>query len=240
MSNTSITKQAQSKQISPLVNRWQKVVNKVKQAANQANRSPDNVQLLAVSKTKPVEMIAELAEVGQQHFGENYLQEALAKIDKLKHLPNIYWHYIGSIQRNKTKDIAQNFDWVHTIERSIIAQRLNNQRPDGLGKLNVLIQLNIDDEVSKSGCQPSELKQLVVEIMQYEKLQLRGLMIIPAKDGSDAFIKTNKLFQQIKQTYPKLTMWDTLSMGMSNDMEVAIANGATIVRIGTAIFGARD
>ncbi|XWW58282.1 YggS family pyridoxal phosphate-dependent enzyme [Psychrobacter sp. HD31] len=240
MSNTSITKQVQPTQMSPLVDRWQTVVDNVKQATNLANRNTNNVQLLAVSKTKPVEMVEELAAVGQQHFGENYLQEALAKIEALKHLPDIHWHYIGSIQRNKTKDIAQNFDWVHTIERAIIAKRLNDQRPDGLSKLNVLIQVNIDDEASKSGCQPNELESLIEEIMQYEKLQLRGLMIIPAKNGSDAFVKTNQLFQQIKQSYPELTMWDTLSMGMSNDMDIAIANGSTIVRVGTAIFGARN
>jgi pyridoxal phosphate enzyme (YggS family) len=188
-------------------------------------------------------MIAMLAEQGQRDFGENYLQEAVEKIKALQDQPeavSIVWHYIGHIQRNKTRDIAENFDWVQTLERDIIAKRLNDQRPKDMPPLNVLIQLNIDDEESKSGCHPKDLPDLIAAIKDYDRLQLRGLMIIPAKSDTDAFKRTKLLFEKVKQEYPELTAWDTLSMGMSNDMAAAIANGSTMVRVGTAIFGARD
>jgi pyridoxal phosphate enzyme (YggS family) len=149
------------------------------------------------------------------------------------------WHYIGSIQRNKTRDIAEHFDWVQTVERDIIAKRLNDQRPDDRQPLNVLIQINIDDEDSKSGCLPAQLPELIATIKNYERLQLRGLMIIPAKTDTDAFGRTKQLFEDIKHKHPELKAWDTLSMGMSGDMQEAIAKGSTMVRVGTAIFGAR-
>lgn len=227
-----------------LLQRWQQVTEQIDKACTASNRNA--VTLLAVSKTKPAEMIIELAEAGQMHFGENYLQEAAEKMAQIQEqatadvVNNIVWHYIGHIQRNKTRDIAENFDWVHTIERDIIAKRLNDQRPDSLAKLNVLIQVNIDNEDSKSGCLPSELDKLITSIKSYEKLSLRGLMIIPSKEGTDAFERTKKLFDEIKQVHPELTQWDTLSMGMSGDMEQAIAQGSTMVRVGSAIFGARD
>ena len=151
----------------------------------------------------------------------------------------IVWHYIGHIQRNKTRDIAKHFDWVHTIERDIIAKRLNDQRADDLSPLNVLIQVNIDDESRKSGCHPSDVMALVERIMAYPKLNLRGLMVIPAKDSTDAFVRTKALFDDIRSGYPQLEQWDTLSMGMSGDMEMAINHGSTMVRVGTAIFGER-
>ena len=226
-----------------VVSNWQQVTQQLEQACQQADRSINEVSLLAVSKTKPAEMIIALAEQGQRDFGENYLQEAVEKITKLQKLSetkNIVWHYIGSIQRNKTRDIAEHFDWVQTVERDIIAKRLNEQRPDNMSPLKVLIQLNIDDEDSKSGCLPEQLPELIATIKGYERLQLRGLMIIPAKVDTDAFNRTKQLFEQIKQAHPELTAWDTLSMGMSGDMTEAVASGSTMLRVGTAIFGARD
>lgn len=230
---------------STLLQRWQQVTQQIDKACADSDR--DSVTLLAVSKTKPAQMIIELAEAGQVNFGENYLQEATQKMAQIKEqastsavLNHIVWHYIGHIQRNKTRDIAESFDWVHTIERDIIAKRLNNQRPQNLANLNVLVQVNIDNEESKSGCLPSELEPLIAAIKGYDRLNLRGLMIIPSKQGTDAFQRTKKLFDEIQQAHPELTQWDTLSMGMSSDMEQAIAQGSTMVRVGTAIFGARD
>ena len=225
-----------------LIESWQQVNKQVAQACAQATRQNNEVALLAVSKTKPAEMVATLARQGQRDFGENYLQEALEKIQVLREqaeCEHIVWHYIGSIQRNKTRDIAEHFDWVQTLEREIIAKRLNEQRPAELPLLSVLIQVNIDNEDSKSGCLPAELPKLITAIKHYERLQLRGLMIIPAKANTDAFARTKQLFEDIKIEHPELQQWDTLSMGMSGDMSDAIANGSTMVRVGTAIFGAR-
>lgn len=204
---------------------------------------PDEVILLAVSKTKPAAMIETLAVAGQRHFGENYLQEAIDKMDRLKSsalAEPIIWHYIGHIQRNKTRDIAEHFDWVQTVEREIIARRLNDQRPPRMPPLNVLIQVNIDLEDTKSGCSPEQLPGLIDAIKPFDRLKLRGLMIIPARDDNDAFTRTKALFDKIAQEHPDLANWDTLSMGMSGDMTQAIAAGSTMVRVGTAIFGARD
>jgi hypothetical protein len=229
-----------------LIDSWQQVCQQVDEACAQAKRTSTDsvtaVTLLAVSKTKPAEMIATLARQGQRHFGENYLQEAIEKMATLKDQPEgeeIIWHYIGSIQRNKTRDIAEHFDWVQTLERDIIAKRLNDQRPDDMPPLNVLIQLNIDDEDSKSGCLPEQLPDLIAAMKGYERLQLRGLMIIPAKADNDSFARTKQLFEAVKNTHPELSGWDTLSMGMSADMADAVTNGSTMVRVGTAIFGAR-
>lgn len=217
-----------------LIQRWQAIKVQL----------PPQVTLLAVSKTYPTDRITTLFEQGQTAFGENYVQEAVSKIHELSALKNaptpIEWHYIGHIQRNKTKDLAENFDWVQGVDRLIIAQRLNDQRPDNLGKLNVCIQVNIDDESSKSGCQPSELPELIQQISQLSKLCLRGLMIIPAKNSDTAFSHTQRLFEQSRQYHAQPSDWDTLSMGMSADMTQAIQNGSTMVRVGTAIFGARE
>ncbi len=228
-----------------LVANWQQVNQQVNDACVQMGGKAlsKKVTLLAVSKTKPADMIAVLAKQGQRDFGENYLQEAIEKIKGLQtqsETLDIVWHYIGHIQRNKTRDIAEHFDWVQTLERDIIAKRLNDQRPTDMAPLNVLIQINIDDEDSKSGCLPEALPNLITAIKQYERLQLRGLMIIPDKAGTDAFQRTKQLFEEIKESHPELTEWDTLSMGMTNDMSDAIANGSTMVRVGTAIFGVRD
>ena len=225
-----------------LVDNWQQVSQQVEQACNQAQRLPSSVTLLAVSKTKAAAMVATLARQGQRDFGENYLQEAIEKIQLLREqaqCEHIVWHYIGSIQRNKTRDIAEHFDWVQTLERDIIAKRLHEQRPADMPPLNVLIQVNIDHEDSKSGCLQEALPELIAVIKEHERLQLRGLMIIPAKDNTNAFERTKQLFDDIKHAHPDLSQWDTLSMGMSDDMNEAIAHGSTMVRVGTAIFGAR-
>lgn len=216
----------------------------IKQALNTANdqavqMNPTHrpAKLIAVSKTKPAPMIQTLFDHGQTDFGENYLQEALGKISQLSQLP-IIWHYIGSIQRNKTRDIAKHFDWVHTLEREIIAQRLNEQRA-GMQPLNVLIQINIDDESSKSGCKPTELPTLIEQIINYKNLNLRGVMVIPSQQTVDAFARTKVLFDAMARSFD-LPNWDTISMGMSGDMTQAVAHGSTMVRVGTAIFGERD
>ena len=218
-----------------LIQRFLNVKNHLNQYNQQFNQK---TQLLAVSKTKPAEDIRTLFHQGQTMFGENYLQEAVAKIQQLQDLP-IVWHYIGHIQRNKTRDIAQYFDWVQTIDRGIIAKRLNEQRPENLPPINVLIELNIDDEANKSGCKVDKLDKLIDEILSYPRLCLRGLMIIPNKHGSDAFVRTQAIFTQV-QKQRALKNWDTLSMGMSGDMQDAVAHGSTMVRVGTAIFGERD
>lgn len=214
-----------------LIERWQTVKQQL------AELNP-NTQLLAVSKTKPVSMITTLAYMGQQHFGENYVQEAVEKIQALQYL-NLDWHYIGHIQRNKTRDLAEYFNWVHGVDRLIIAQRLNEQRPAYLPKLNICIQVNIDDEASKSGCKPEELPTLIEQISQLPNLRLRGLMIIPAKNSDTAFVKTKELFDNYQSYHHNPIDWDTLSMGMSDDMPQAVSAGSTMVRVGTAIFGKR-
>jgi PLP dependent protein len=204
---------------------------------------PDtHVQLLAVSKTKPAELIEQAYQAGQRDFGENYLQEALLKISQLNSLRNINWHFIGSIQSNKTKDLAAHFQWVHSVDRLKIARRLSEQRDPDLPPLNICLQINSNNETSKSGISLGELPQLAVEISQLPNLKLRGLMAIPEKAESleqqrAIFNPLHKAFEQLNANGLKL---DTLSMGMSNDMEAAIAEGATIVRIGTAIFGRRE
>lgn len=217
-----------------LIQRWQAVKAEL----------PPDVTLLAVSKTYPSEAIATLYKEGQIQFGENYVQEAVAKIQELSSLkaePNpIEWHYIGHIQRNKTKDLAEHFDWVQGVDRLIIAERLNDQRPENLPPLNICIQVNIDNEASKSGCSPEQLPELIQQISQLPKLRLRGLMIIPAKNSTTAFNQTKALFEQNRQYHIKPNDWDTLSMGMSADREQAVANGSTMVRVGTAIFGQRN
>jgi len=209
--------------------------------AQNAQRTANEITLLAVSKTRPPEDLIEAYQNGQRDFGENYLQESLDKIVELKDL-DICWHFIGPIQSNKTKAIAENFTWVHTVERLKIAQRLSAQRPTTLPPLNICIQVNISEEESKSGCLPEELPALAADINGLPNLCLRGLMAIPkATDNINeqkaAFAKMKALQLELQAIYPHL---DTLSMGMSGDMDTAIAEGATIVRIGTAIFGQRQ
>ena len=215
------------------------VLNQIAQLCQQAQRQPASVQLLAVSKTHPSSRIEQMYAAGQQRFGENYLQEALLKIDELKHL-DIEWHFIGHVQRNKTKSLAQKFDWVHGVDRLIIAERLSNQRPSHLKPLNICIQVNIDGQDSKDGCQPYEVEELVREISQLPNLSLRGLMVIPAPENHAAFADAKALFEQVKSQHAHVQDWDTLSMGMSADLEAAISAGSTMVRVGTALFGKRS
>lgn len=220
--------------------RLQSVMNFIKLAEQQANRPQDSVQLLAVSKTWPASRLRELAEAGQTRFGENYLQEALEKIAALKDLA-LEWHFIGPVQSNKTREIAAHFDWAESVDRLKIAQRLSDQRPANLPPLNICLQVNIDNESSKSGVQPDKLMELAAAVSQLDNIRLRGLMVIPAiaetiEQQLDAFGRAQQLFSQLKTAHPDV---DTLSMGMSADMQAAITQGSTMVRIGTALFGER-
>jgi PLP dependent protein len=220
--------------------RLQSLHNTINQAEMQAKRPENSVQLLAVSKTWSAEILRDAAAAGQDCFGENYLQEALIKIEALKDV-DLQWHFIGPIQSNKTKDIARYFDWVQSIDRIKIAQRLNNQRPNELPALNVCIQVNIDDEKSKAGISLDEVDSLAQEIMQLNRLVLRGLMVIPTKTDnvsqqSSTFQRAYQLFKSLKTQYATI---DTLSMGMTADMNSAIAQGSTMIRVGTGIFGQR-
>ncbi|MBV6595309.1 YggS family pyridoxal phosphate-dependent enzyme [Acinetobacter baumannii] len=210
-----------------------------KTACELAQRAPETVQLLAVSKTHQSERLREMYAAGQRAFGENYLQEALDKIDALQDL-DIEWHFIGHVQRNKTKHLAEQFDWVHGVDRLIIAERLSNQRGDDQAALNICLQVNIDGQDSKDGCAPEDVAELVAQMSQLPKIRLRGLMVIPAPDNTAAFVDAKKLFDAVKDQHAHPEEWDTLSMGMSSDLEAAIAAGSTMVRVGTALFGARD
>lgn len=215
------------------------VLAQIQQACLAANRDVSQVQLLAVSKTHPSTLLKEMYATGQRAFGENYLQEALEKIEDLTDL-EIEWHFIGHVQRNKTKHLAEKFAWVHGVDRFIIAERLSNKREATQTPLNICLQVNIDAQDSKDGCQPDEVADLVKQISQLKNLKLRGLMVIPAPDHPQAFSDAKQLFDQVKVHHAHAEDWDTLSMGMSGDMVEAIAAGATMVRIGTALFGARD
>lgn len=219
-----------------------KVNQRIKEAVNQAKRPTDSVRLIAVSKTKPAADVEQVYEAGQYEFGENYLQEAIDKIATLQHLAHIKWHFIGAIQSNKTRPIAENFDWVHSVDRLKIAKRLSEQRNEELAPLNVCLQVNISNEDNKAGISLAEVPALAREVSQLENIKLRGLMAIPLKttDASEQHL----YFKQLKDCLEALNneglQLDTLSMGMSNDMEAAIDEGATMIRIGTAIFGARS
>ena len=214
---------------------------KIDQFAQQHHRATSGIQLLAVSKRHPVEAIREAYKAGLVAFGENYVQELVDKAEALSDL-NLQWHFIGPLQSNKTKKIAMLAHWVHTIDRLKIAQRLNDQRPEELPRLNVCIQVNISGELSKSGILPEDVLSFAKDVSAQDRLKLRGLMVIPSAESDFskqrmAFAKTAKLFEQLNKQGFNL---DTLSMGMRGDMEAAIAEGATIVRIGTAIFGKRE
>lgn len=211
---------------------------RIDSAAQAAGRDPASVQLLAVSKTKPASAIREIHAAGVRDVGENYLQEALAKQVELDDLPLI-WHFIGPIQSNKTKAIAEHFDWVHSVDRLKIAQRLSEQRPEGLAPLNICLQVNVSGEDSKSGCAPADLPALAQAVAALPRLRLRGLMAIP--EPTDDRAAQEAAFATLRRLQEGLGLdLDTLSMGMSHDLEAAIAQGATWVRIGTALFGARD
>lgn len=213
--------------------------SQIRHAEIACNRDKSSVQLLAVSKTKPAYELAQLYNLGQRHFGENYLQEALEKQSQLANF-NISWHFIGPIQSNKTKAIANHFSWVHSVERLKIAKRLSEQRPAHLPPLNICLQVNISDENSKSGVSLADLPALIAEVQILANINLRGVMAIPApqtdyKLQCEPYRKLYQTVATLKQ--PEL---DTFSFGMTGDLKAAIAEGATIVRIGTALFGQRD
>ena len=202
----------------------------------------ENVRLLAVSKTKPVQAIEEAIRADQCAFGENYVQEGVEKIAYFSGNKSLEWHFIGPLQSNKSRLVAEHFDWIQTVDRFKIAERLNDQRPEHLPPLNVLIQINISDESSKSGIQPEEMFSLAEKISQFPRLKLRGLMAIPKPESEPeqqkiALRKMKDLFNRLQQQFESV---DTLSMGMSDDMASAIECGSTMVRIGTAIFGERN
>lgn len=223
-----------------IVQNLQHILAQIKQCdATQA------VRLLAVSKTKPVSDILQAYQAGQCAFGENYVQEGVDKINWFAS-QNIHleWHLIGPLQSNKTKLVAEHFDWVQTLDRIKIAERLNAQRPAQRAALNVLIQVNISNEESKSGIQPEQLAVLAAQIVQLPRLRLRGLMAIPQANADitqqkETFEKMTALFNQLQKRYPEQPI-DTLSMGMSDDMQMAIQCGSTMVRVGSAIFGLRN
>ena len=204
-----------------------------------AGRPPEAVTLLAVSKTWPIADITAAAAAGQRHFGESYLQEALPKIAAQ---PAREWHFIGPLQSNKTRPVAEHFAWAHSVDRLKIAQRLSEQRPEGLAPLQVCLQVNVSGEASKSGCTPAEALALAQAVAALPRLALRGLMTIP-EPNSDP-VRQRLPFARLRQLQEQLNhelnlRLDTLSMGMSDDLEAAIMEGATLVRVGTAIFGAR-
>jgi pyridoxal phosphate enzyme (YggS family) len=213
---------------------------RIASAANACGRATDSIMLLAVSKKKPASDIRLAYECGQRDFGENYLQEALQKVRELQDL-GINWHFIGAIQSNKTRSIAEAFDWVHCVDRLKIAKRLSEQRPATLTPLNICIQINLDHETSKAGIELSELNELAMPIAALPGIRLRGLMAIPAPRADysgqcEAFARLAEALESLRQQGLDC---DTLSMGMTQDMDAAIAQGSTLVRIGTAIFGER-
>lgn len=220
-----------------LTQRWHNIEHTIHTACQRAQRSTDSVTLIGVSKRQSAEAMRTLADLGLQHVGENYLQEALDKQAQLADLA-LTWHFIGQIQSNKTAPIATHFDWVHTVDRIKVAQRLSQQRPDDMKALQICLQVNLDQEPQKAGCPPDDIVALAQAVHALPKLQLRGLMCLPKAgiDPTPAFAKLRAL-QQHLATQGIIT--DTLSMGMSQDFPQAIAQGATMIRIGSALFGAR-
>jgi pyridoxal phosphate enzyme (YggS family) len=221
-------------------NNLQRVHERIEAACARAQRPVTDVTLLAVSKTFPPESVREACEAGQHAFGENYIQEAVEKIALLAELP-LQWHCIGPVQSNKTRLVATHFDWMHTVDRLKIAQRLSEQRPDDLAPLQVCIQVNIDGGPTKAGVAPREVLALAREVVQLPRLKLRGLMTIPEPADDHAaqravHMRTRALFDQLNEAGLEL---DTLSMGMTADLEAAVEAGSTLVRVGTAIFGGR-
>lgn len=227
--------------MSGLSGRLQNLVTRIARAAFDAGRDPAGIRLLAVSKTWPAESVREAAAAGQQAFGENYVQEGVAKVETLADL-KLEWHFIGPLQSNKTRPVANSFAWVHSIDRLKIAQRLSEQRDVFLPPLQVCIQVNVSGEASKSGVSPAELPDLARAVAALPRLKLRGLMTIPEPTSDVAlqrsrFAMLRQLMEQLRADGLEL---DTLSMGMSDDLEAAIAEGSTMVRVGTAIFGSRN
>lgn len=221
------------------------VKERIAQAAERASRNLQQIRLLAVSKTKPVEAIMAAHAAGQRCFGESYAQEAATKIDTLRQQPeynDIEWHFIGPLQSNKSRLVAERFDWVQSVDREKLIERLNNQRPASMAPLNVCLQINISGESSKSGMTEAAIFELAAEVAACDRLCLRGLMAIPEHTDDltrlgEQMARMQQLFTRLKADYPQI---DTLSMGMTEDLEPAIHHGSTMVRVGTAIFGARD
>jgi PLP dependent protein len=217
------------------------VTDRIAAAARRAGRDPASVRLLAVSKQQPIAVVRAAAEAGQAEFGENYAQEALAKVDALRDLP-ITWHFIGHVQANKTRDIAAAFQWVHTLDRPRIAERLSAQRPHHAEPLDVLLQVKLGNEPTKGGILPADAPALAAVVAGLPRLRLRGLMCIPEPATGEAAQRAP--FRRLRELLETLRgqghVLDTLSMGMSDDLEAAVAEGATIVRVGTAVFGPRN
>jgi len=226
----------------PYANAWQYVRGRIDRAATATGRAPGSVRLLAVSKTFPPPAIRAVYGLGQRAFGENYVQEALEKMDALADLPDVEWHLIGPLQSNKTRAAAECFDWVHTIERGKTARRLSEARAEDRVPLNVLIQVNVSGEATKSGVLPAQVAATAREVAGLPRLRLRGLMAIP--EPTDDTKVQRERFRSVRELFDTLNgqgfALDTLSMGMSQDLESAVAEGSTLVRIGTAIFGERS
>jgi pyridoxal phosphate enzyme (YggS family) len=227
--------------MSAIADNLQAVQARIAKAAAEAGRSPESVRLLAVSKTWPLASVIEAADAGQRAFGENYVQEGVDKIAAISGR-NLEWHFIGPVQSNKSKPVAEAFDWVHSLDRLKIAERLSAQRPAYLPPLQVCVQVNVSGEASKSGCAPDETLALCRAVAALPGLNLRGLMAIP--EPTDDPFAQHAPFRQLREIHDHIRAaglpLDTLSMGMSHDLEAAVAEGATIVRIGTAIFGERN
>lgn len=227
--------------MSPIKANLQAVRQRIESAARAAGRAPQSVQLVAVSKTFPPAAVREAADGGQRDFGENYVGEGLEKIHALAGL-GLTWHYIGPVQSNKTRQIADSFDWVHSLDRQKIAGRLSQARASRLPELQVCIQVNVSGEASKSGVAPEDVAPLALQVAALPRLRLRGLMAIP-EPAPDTDLQRRR-FAQLRELRDRLNRegfaLDTLSMGMSADLEAAIAEGATMVRVGTAIFGERS
>jgi len=229
--------------MTPISANLQAVLVRIGAAARQCGRKPEEIHLLAVSKTWPAACVRDAANAGQRAFGENYVQEGIDKIGELAALaaPPLCWHFIGPLQSNKTRPVAEYFDWVHSIERLKTAERLSAQRPAAKGVLDVCVQVNVSGEASKSGCAPAAALALAKAVAALPNLRLRGLMCIP--EPLAGFDAQRRPFRALRELYETLRAdglpLDTLSMGMSHDLEAAIAEGATLVRVGTAIFGER-
>lgn len=224
-----------------IIDKLTQIRNEISFAETQFRRDQGAVCLLAVSKTRTIDEIITAINSGQRHFGENYCQEAIEKIESINQ-PDVIWHFIGPIQSNKTKQIATHFDWVHTVDRIKIARRLNEARPREKEPLNICVQINISGEASKSGIVIDDAEQFINELEQFKQLKVRGLMALPA--ATDNFDEQRAAFSKLNQKRHDLNIktskLDTLSIGTTQDMQAAIAEGATIVRIGTAIFGPRN
>ncbi|MGJ7458107.1 YggS family pyridoxal phosphate-dependent enzyme [Halomonas sp. RA08-2] len=227
----------------PLAESLATVRRRLADALSAAGRPTTGARLLAVSKTKPATLVREAWHLGQREFGENYVQEALAKQVELADLEGIVWHFIGPLQSNKTREVADHFAWVHSVDREKIARRLNDQRPEGLPPLEVCLQVNISAEPSKSGVSLPDLPALAEAVLAMPRLRLRGLMAIPAPSEDmgaqrEPLARLREALEALQDRFPKAPL-DTLSMGMTHDLEAAVLEGATLVRVGTAIFGER-